>query len=88
MSDILGLYKDLKRNTKDLRQIEETIKTVKTLPYYSIFGNVQEKSKDLNTAEEAKKACLNERHVILENIALAVRKELNLVSQQQQFKVA
>jgi len=49
---------------------------------------VQEKSKDLNTAEEAKKACLNERHVILENIALAVRKELNLVSQQQQFKVA
>ncbi len=82
------IYKQLKQNSKMLEMVEENFNTANTLPYYSIFGNIQEKKKDLSKIEETKRELLNERHTILENMQMEIRKELNIVSQKQRFKIA
>ena len=82
MSNLKKIYKNLKRNSKELENIEGTIHNIKVLPFYSIYGTEQQREKDLQTAKDAKRDALNERHVILENLAIAVNKELNYLSQE------
>jgi hypothetical protein len=75
------LFKKIKKNGRRLEFTYSQIEDVRTMPYYAIYGNPNEREKDLNNCYAAVKAQLNERQIHLENLQLEINKELNRVSQ-------
>lgn len=75
-----NLFKKIKQNKKHIEAIEDQMKCVRTMPYYSIFSTPSERNRDLNTCREAMDATLIERRVYLTKLQEAIKKELGVVS--------
>ncbi len=77
------LFKRIKANDRRIATIEEQFENVKTLPYYSIFGNATEKIKDLETCRKAMRDHLELKDVLLQSLQIEINKERQLISQNQ-----
>lgn len=76
------LFNRINLNAELLQCADSKIENIKTLPYYSAFGNEEERENDLKCCQEYKKGILNERQVLFENLQLEINKELNYLSQE------
>ena len=77
------LFKRIKANNRRIDSINEQFENVKTLPYYSIFGNAAEKEKDIKTCIRAMKDHLDLKDLLLQSLQIEINKERQLISQTQ-----
>ncbi len=78
-----SLFKKIKQNGKRIEAIEVHITNIQQNPYYKIFNREEERQEGFKVCAESLKEALNERQMILENIAIETQKQLNYVSQMQ-----
>lgn len=77
------LFKQIKETNKRIATIESQFEDVKTMPYYSIFGNAREKEKDLETCLKAMKDQLDLKDLLLQNLQIEINKDRQLISTNQ-----
>lgn len=73
-------YRKLNRNNKQLIKANELYKVIQEAVYYDVFSNEHTRQADLRACFESQKNLLNERHLLLEEMQISIRREQSKVS--------
>jgi hypothetical protein len=83
------IFESLDKNTAALENLKRRYKNICTNEYYEIFGDLEEKKKDLAENVKLTDRVLKMRYRLLENIQTASNKEMYRVSgEMRQLKLA
>lgn len=77
------LFKKIKKNGRDILELDCRIEDIKTMPYYKIFGSEPERERDLKDCYKHKKTLLDARQAMLERLKIEIELELAQISNQQ-----